>query len=302
MPHSEAQAWWADVQHVREAIERRRAGAADPSAPLDAPEERRFARAAEESLPMLDDLDWSSSLPERSGGRFEHTSDHTTEVRTSRRGDRTPAGRADNRPFDRDEPFDFDTERAALETSRHDRRATERPRRERPAADRHERSAAERRTAERPRRERDAADPRHDRSPAERDAAERPGGDRARPEPLAADRPRGERAPSGVAVAPPEYELEQAPTAGVIALSPPRRTVQITGRTVAPPSLPRLVEVERRRPARRPAERVGPRPDRVALWAVLLGFFLILVAATSSHATTQPAHVSAPVALQAPAR
>jgi hypothetical protein len=84
-------------------------------------------------------------------------------------------------------------------------------------------------------------------------------------------------------------------------LAPPaRRTVQITGRTVAPP---RLVEVERRRPARRPTERIGPRPDRVALWAVLLGFFLILVAATSSHAATHPAHASgAAVALHAPAR
>jgi hypothetical protein len=60
-----------------------------------------------------------------------------------------------------------------------------------------------------------------------------------------------------------------------------RRTVQITGRPVA---APRLVEVERRRPGRRPAERVGPRPDRIAMYAVLLAFFLILVAATSSHA------------------
>ena len=36
MPHSEAQAWWADVQHVRETIERRRAGLADSPAPADA--------------------------------------------------------------------------------------------------------------------------------------------------------------------------------------------------------------------------------------------------------------------------
>ena len=36
MPHSEAQAWWADVQHVRESIERRRAGGAESSTPLDA--------------------------------------------------------------------------------------------------------------------------------------------------------------------------------------------------------------------------------------------------------------------------
>ena len=71
-------------------------------------------------------------------------------------------------------------------------------------------------------------------------------------------------------------------------LSPPaprRRTVEITGRTVGAPSLPRLVEIDRRRPPRRNVERVGPRPDRLAMWAVLLAFFLILVAATSaSHA------------------
>jgi hypothetical protein len=67
-----------------------------------------------------------------------------------------------------------------------------------------------------------------------------------------------------------------------------RRTVEITGRTVGAPKLPRLVEIDRRRPARRPAERVGPRPDRLALWAVVLGFFLIFVAVTStSHAATR---------------
>jgi hypothetical protein len=54
---------------------------------------------------------------------------------------------------------------------------------------------------------------------------------------------------------------------------------------VGAPSLPRLVEIDRRRPPRRSVERVGPRPDRLAMWAVLLAFFLILVAATSaSHA------------------
>jgi hypothetical protein len=67
-----------------------------------------------------------------------------------------------------------------------------------------------------------------------------------------------------------------------------RRTVEITGRTVGAPSLPRLVEIDRRRPARRPVERVGARPDRIALWAVVLGFFLIFVAVTStSHAATR---------------
>jgi hypothetical protein len=73
-------------------------------------------------------------------------------------------------------------------------------------------------------------------------------------------------------------------------LAPPRRrrTVEITGHPAGGPTLPRLVEIDRRRPARRAVERVGPRPDRIALWAVVLGFFLILVAVTStSHAATR---------------
>ena len=59
-----------------------------------------------------------------------------------------------------------------------------------------------------------------------------------------------------------------------------RRTVQITGRPVS--SL-RLVEVERRRPSRTPMERLGPRPDRIAMWAVLLGIFCCVVALTTAH-------------------
>jgi hypothetical protein len=83
------------------------------------------------------------------------------------------------------------------------------------------------------------------------------------------------------------------------ALTPParRRTVEITGRTIGAPSLPRLVEVDRRRPPRSGTQRIGHRPDRLALWAVILAFFLILVAATSaSHAATPhgaPAHATA---------
>src|SRR5512133_997412 len=84
----------------------------------------------------------------------------------------------------------------------------------------------------------------------------------------------------------PAVRAPEAP----IPLSAPsrRRTVEITGRTVGAPTVPRLVEIDRRRPARRPAERVGARPDRLALWAVVLGFFLIFVAVTStSHAATR---------------
>jgi hypothetical protein len=81
----------------------------------------------------------------------------------------------------------------------------------------------------------------------------------------------------------------RAPEAPVPLSAPSRRrTVEITGRTVGAPALPRLVQIDRRRPARRPVERVGARPDRLALWAVVLGFFLIFVAVTStSHAATR---------------
>jgi hypothetical protein len=50
----------------------------------------------------------------------------------------------------------------------------------------------------------------------------------------------------------------------------------------------------RRRASRSPYDRAGSRPDRIAMWAVLLGVLLILVAATSSHAAVirQAAHQS----------
>jgi hypothetical protein len=55
-----------------------------------------------------------------------------------------------------------------------------------------------------------------------------------------------------------------------------RRTITIRGRG-AERNLPVT------RPALRRHERPGFRPDRAALWAVLLGLFLILVAAVSAH-------------------
>lgn len=39
----------------------------------------------------------------------------------------------------------------------------------------------------------------------------------------------------------------------------------------------------RRRPRARPAQLVGPRPDRIASWAVALGFLLVLLAILSAH-------------------
>ncbi len=80
----------------------------------------------------------------------------------------------------------------------------------------------------------------------------------------------------------------------------PRRTVTITGhpdqpvprhlRAVPTRQAPtgssraaRVVQIERRRPPRRAHERLGSRPDRLAMWAVLMALFLIIIAATSAH-------------------
>jgi hypothetical protein len=57
---------------------------------------------------------------------------------------------------------------------------------------------------------------------------------------------------------------------------PGRRTVTIRGQVAARPAP--------RRARRDPYDRVGSRPDRIAMWAVVLCVLLILVAATSSHA------------------
>jgi hypothetical protein len=63
---------------------------------------------------------------------------------------------------------------------------------------------------------------------------------------------------------------------------PGRRTVTIRGRgseRYTPPARDRA-----RRPSERAYERAGFRPDKVAMWAVLMGIVLVLAAATSSHA------------------
>jgi hypothetical protein len=63
-----------------------------------------------------------------------------------------------------------------------------------------------------------------------------------------------------------------------------RRTVVIRGQVVDRYS-PRRTPEQRARAATR-ARRAASRahPDRIAMWAVLLGILLILAAATSSHA------------------
>jgi hypothetical protein len=231
-PSSEAQVWWAEVQHVRESIERRRARAADSVAGVDASMTSRGSRTPFESLSPIDDTEWSSTAPPRSGARADHTGRPQRHDRPRARARRPVDGRA-----------------ASLRG--------------------------------------------HDLDGAER---ERDGSRESR----YAHRDDDPGTPAGATAAATTTGPEAA---AALAPPPARRTVHVTGRAVAAPPLPRLVEVERRRPPRRTAQRVGPRPDRIALWAVLLGFFLILVAATSSHAATQSAAAdTAAVALHAPAR
>jgi hypothetical protein len=66
--------------------------------------------------------------------------------------------------------------------------------------------------------------------------------------------------------------------------SPDRPTVRITGNPGVYAEIAErraLREVEARRP-KSAVDRVGHRPDRVAMWAVFLGLMLVLIAATSS--------------------
>ena len=63
--------------------------------------------------------------------------------------------------------------------------------------------------------------------------------------------------------------------------APARRIVKIQGRG-AERNLP-LPDSSRRRPPRRAYERTGFRPDRLAMWAVMLGFLLVLIAIVSAH-------------------
>jgi hypothetical protein len=65
---------------------------------------------------------------------------------------------------------------------------------------------------------------------------------------------------------------------------PGRRTVTIRGRG-SERYVPTRTHSSRRRPERR-YERAGFRPDRAAMWAVLLCIIFILAAAMSAHAAT----------------
>jgi hypothetical protein len=78
---------------------------------------------------------------------------------------------------------------------------------------------------------------------------------------------------------------DHRPTTGADRPAPTRRTVVIRGQVAPPPGGTGLRPgPARRRPPRRPSERIaGARPDRAALWAVMMGIFLIVVAVMTAH-------------------
>ena len=229
MPHTEARPWWADVQHVREAIERRR-GATDHAG--------GDVTAVRENTGPLSDAPVGDEAAAGSRRRWEHAEPRWERVES--RSERFAEPRWQSRPGRFAEP------RWERVESRAERFAPPRPEPEEPRWDR----VAEPLT-----------DHRHVALTDHRHAAD----------------PRGDRGPAPA--------THTAPGAASV-----RRTVRITGRPDDRGRAWRPMEIERRRPARRPAERIGHRPDRIAMWAVLLGFFLILVAAASSHAATPSAH------------
>ena len=106
---------------------------------------------------------------------------------------------------------------------------------------------------------------------------------------------------------------------GVSSPGQARRTVTIHGRPdgapparhlrAVPASRPsaalgarasRVVQIERRRPPRRTQELVSANPDRLAMWAVLMAFFLIAVAALSAHLKAPGRRALVPPALSRP--
>ncbi len=77
-----------------------------------------------------------------------------------------------------------------------------------------------------------------------------------------------------------------------------RRTVQIKGR----PAESRMPSMAQRHRGRTASDRIGARPDRIALWAVALGAILILLAAMTSSSQAAVAAPRSPCARRLGAR
>jgi hypothetical protein len=253
MAQSEARAWWADVQHLRDAAERtdearRRADQADLAA-RRAIRERGHVEA-EVAVPRRRAED--NAPPRRRAEDNARARPRTEDNARARR-------RAEDNAQARCRAEDNARTRVRAEDN------AQAPRRADDSATPRWRTDD---NAQAPRRAENSATPRH---ATENDIAPHRGA-----EDVAARR--GDHA-DGAGHAP---RLREYPRDGAM---PARRTVEIRGRTVPAPTVPR-VEIDRRRPPRRAIERIGPRPDRMAMWALLMGLLLILVALGTADAGT----------------
>jgi hypothetical protein len=97
-----------------------------------------------------------------------------------------------------------------------------------------------------------------------------------------------EDVPSEIAAITADRDIEDDPPPEPPAPARPaqteRRTVRIGGRPEGSLEAARFHrDHSRRRPAPRPHERLGARPDRIAMWAFALGLLLILIAVLTAH-------------------
>lgn len=247
MPPQEAQAWWADVEHLREDLERRRARreGRSPQPRRVSPQPLRVVEGGGQSTSHRRGL----HEPLRIAPEPQPAADRGRE-RRGEPGRFSPSAADEERARRQHPPGPSLTElvRARLE-------AGVRAVRE-PLATREQRLA----TAPSPREERLSEPPLH--------------------HPPAADPVQEARAQARRAAreAFADWSIAEPPAPGE------RRTIQIRGRQDHLPHAGGPAASTVRRPAPSARDRIDHRPDRIAAWAVALGFLLILMAAGTADA------------------
>jgi hypothetical protein len=283
MPLQEAQAWWADVEHLREDLERRRArregrspqslrvvqggGQATsdrrrgPREPLRvAPEPRERGEAVPAPRGRIAKALKAPPASTRSPG--EHvphpSAAETGERRRGEPGRFRPSAADEAQARAQREPGPSLTEalRTRLEAGIAAVREPLATREQRLAT---ARSGREARLSEPPLHQPPPADPVQDARAQARRAAREVFGD---------------------------WSIAEPPAPGE------RRTIQIRGRQDDPPRLAAQAggrpDAIVRRPVPSARDRIDHRPDRIAAWAVALGFLLVLMAAGTADAATLP--------------
>ncbi len=87
-----------------------------------------------------------------------------------------------------------------------------------------------------------------------------------------------EDVPSEIAAITADRDISTEEVAEPVKAQPERRTVKIGGRPEGSLEAARYERNRSRRPRRTAHERIGHRPDRIAMWAFALGLILIVIA------------------------